>query len=174
MPAALVTGFGPFLEVIDNPSAALVRQLDGLRAGPWTLHGRVLDVSYARGPEQAVREAARLEAAWVVGFGVSRRGGLRVERTGQAHVGDSADVDGQCPAVLHGPSSVRATLDATALAGALGCGISDDAGAYVCNAWLHQVTQRVGVPAVFVHIPPEGVDAERVRAALALLPLSLG
>ncbi|TNE84258.1 MAG: hypothetical protein EP330_30090 [Deltaproteobacteria bacterium] len=165
----MITGFGPFLSVADNPSARLVRALDGVRAGPWRVVGRVLEVSYAGGPAEALRQAELVGAALIVGFGVSRTGGLRVERTGRARLGTTPDVRGERPARLEGPDEVRATADAAALATALACRVSDDAGAYVCNAWLHQVAWRSAVPAVFVHIPPEGVSPQRVRDALAAL-----
>lgn len=169
MRSALVTGFGSFLDVRDNPSARLVRALHGQRVGEVALHGMVLDVSYARAPKRVLTEVARLEAEWVVGFGVSRRGGLRVERTGRSAVGASLDVDGCAPDRLVGRATIQATLDVQALARALGCRVSDDAGSYVCNAWLHQVAQRSPVPAAFVHIPPEGVDVDLVIAALSVI-----
>lgn len=168
-PIVLVTGFGPFLDVEDNPSAVLARALDGRLVGAWTVVGRVIEVSYARGPAEVLELEASLSPGLIVGFGVSRSGGLRVERTGQARPGDTPDVRGARPVRLDGPEEVRATADTERLAAALLCPVSDDAGAYVCNAWLHQVAWRATAPCVFVHIPPEGVEPERVLRGIAAI-----
>jgi pyrrolidone-carboxylate peptidase len=69
-----------------------------------------------------------------------------------------------------GPAEVRATLDVEALAEALGAGVSDDAGAYVCNAWLYAVTRGLpGVPVGFVHVPDQGMPEDQLLAGLARL-----
>ena len=92
----LVTGFGPFPGVSDNPTARLVRALDGLQIGRATVIGRVLPVSYRRGPEQAVRLARDHRAVLVVGTGVAasrhayptfvRRKTIIVDRSGSPDV----------------------------------------------------------------------------------------
>ena len=164
----LLTGFGPFLDVGDNPSARLVRALDGLEAGPWRLEGRVLDVSYGRLLAQVLEWCTELEPAWVLGFGVSRSGVLRVESRGVAEVVDIADVEGFRPTRLDGPPEVWATLDVGSLAELFNCPVSEDAGQYVCNAWLHQVCQHAPCPSAFVHIPAAGISAERAHRAISL------
>lgn len=164
-----MTGFGAFLEVAKNPSAALAEALDGQAVGECVIVGRVLEVSYAGGIEEAVRLADAMAPRLIVGFGVSRRGGLRVERTGRARLAETPDVLGACPPRLEGPEEVRATADVETLAEALDCLVSDDAGAYVCNAWLHQLSTRAAAPCAFVHVPPEGVAPERVLRALGAL-----
>lgn len=162
----LLTGFGPFLDVADNPAARVVRALDGRRLAGETVIGRVLPVSYRRGPAETVAVARRLEPRLVLGLGVARsRGRVTVERVGRPDVGAAPDVDGERPARL-GAGLVRATVDVDRLAAALGAEVSDDAGDYVCNAWLYRVASTLDVPVGFVHVPVRGLDPDRLARAL--------
>lgn len=167
----LLTGFGPFLDVRDNPSGRLVEALNGERVDGVPVVGEVIPVTYARGPSMAIERARRLDARLVVGFGVaSNRRGVWVEAAGRRRCGGSRDTDGVILEDLgDGPERVAATVDVQRLAEALGAEISDDAGGYVCNAWAWTVPQALAVPAVFVHLPPEGIPVERVRGALRRL-----
>lgn len=163
----LLTGFGPFGEVDDNPSARLVRALHGAQLGGVPVRGLVLPVSYTRGPAAAIEAARTLRAQAVIGFGVAvRRSRIEVEsRAVAACVGD--DIDGQCPPCpAPGPATRAPTLDAAHLAACLGAAVSTDAGTYVCNAWLYRVPAALDVPAGFIHIPPQGVDPDQVRRGL--------
>ena len=173
MPVApiLVTGFGPFLDVDDNPSAALARAGDGRHVREVPIVGRVLPVSYRRGPAAAIALAESLAPRFILGFGVARaRSGVTVERFGRRALGGTPDVDGDAPPALDGgPEIVGATLDAARVAALLGGGLSDDAGGYVCNAWAFEVPRRCACPAVFVHIPPAGLAPEALLGALAVL-----
>lgn len=161
----LLTGYGPFGDVHDNPSAALVRAVHGLCADGHRLHAMVLPVSWVHGPASVIREAAVLRPALVVGFGVATlRTRVEVEAIGTG-AAEGADTTGQPPP----PStdlSVHATVDVPALAAALDAGVSHDAGRFLCNAWIAQVTPAVRCPAVFVHIPPSGLAPERLLRAL--------
>jgi len=166
----VVTGFGPFEGVDDNPSGALARAIDGRRAAGETVVGRVLPVSFHRGPEQTLEIAHLLQPRLVLGLGVAmQRTRVQVEWVARCEVGDRPDVDGERPESLDGPAEVRSTLDVRALARAMGVGTSGDAGAYVCNAWLYRVASGLDVPVGFVHLPPEGLDPERLLAGLAAL-----
>ena len=49
--------------------------------------------------------------------------------------------------------------------------LSDDAGPYVCNAWLYGVLGGLAatgrpIPAAFLHVTAEGMDPDRLAAAL--------
>lgn len=167
----LVSGFGPFPGVPDNPTAALARAIDGRRVAGETVVGIVLPVSYARGPAEVIRHAQLLGPRLVVGLGVaSQRAKPCVERTGRRAANpERPDVDGvaldRCG---DGPEIVRATADVARLAKALKAEISDDAGGYVCNAWLWTVVQALpGTPVAFVHVPPAGLPVDRLLGALA-------
>lgn len=168
----LVTGFGPFPSVRENPSGALALALHEPDGEP-PIHGLLLPVSYARGPALAIEEARRLDARLVLGIGVAaQRATAALERIGRRRLSPQhEDVDGVCAQEVgpEGPAELRASLDIERLAGLLGCEISEDAGAYVCNAWLYEVVHALGdrVPVGFLHIPLEGLPPERLRRALS-------
>jgi len=160
----LLTGFGPFLDVRDNPSATLVQALDGARIAGFTVVAEVLDVSYQRAPARVVELAAIFEPVLVIGTGVaSTRDEVQVERAGRGGPSEGMDVDGACPELRPG---VYYSPVADALARALGVRLSSDAGRYVCNAWLYRVGRALNPPVGFVHIPPEGIPAAPFLNAL--------
>ncbi len=167
----LVTGFGPFPGVVDNPSGDVARAVDGRTVGGRPVVGLVLPVLWRRGPELAIEAANALGAELVVGLGVATtRAVLDVETLGFRGWDPQPDADGCYPDDRDGPDVVGATLDSAALADGLGARISRDAGRYVCNAWLYQVAR--GLPAArvgFVHMPAAGLDPELLLRALARL-----
>ena len=166
----LVTGFGAFPGVAHNPSGELARAIDGADLDGVKVVGRVLDVSYSRGPREALDLARSLEAAIVIGTGVaSTRRQVDVERRAVRAASGPADVDGRKRSGLRGPPSVEATIDVGRLALALGANVSDDAGRYVCNAWLYRVTRGCTAPVGFVHVPPAGLDPALLLAGLRAL-----
>lgn len=159
----LITGFGAFPGVPRNPSAELVRALEGRRLGEHTLHPLVIPVSWTRGPECTVAAARELGAGLVVGVGVAmERPTVTVERRARCRWSASPDADGLACDGLEGPADVPATLDVERLAEALGAGLSEDAGDYVCNTWLYRVSQALEVPVGFVHVPAHGLEPERL------------
>lgn len=174
----LVVGFGPFLEVLDNPAARLARACDGGRAGAHLVVGRDMPVTWFGAVERVVALQAQHDAALVLGVGVARGRELAwVERAGFRRVdGRTPDVDGVVLDDLDplGPARRDATLDADALAQALGVGVSEDAGRYVCNAFLYLAPAALPVPVGFLHIPPAGFPPERLLAGLARLVGALG
>lgn len=180
----LVTGFGPFLEVQDNPSGRLAEAVDGVRLGRpgepgLRVVGAVLPVDYDEAPARTVSLARSLGAFAIVGTGVALgREQVCVERWGRRLARpDLADVGGRRLADLEpgGPVRVEATAPVVALAQALGALVSEDAGGYVCNAWLYRVLRAlarspgVAPDVAFLHIPPQGLAPERLLGALDLL-----
>ncbi len=168
----LVHGFGPFLEVGDNPAARLARAVHGCRAGGLRVTGEEMPVSYARGPAHTVARARALGVGAVVGVGVARRRAVvSVEAVGRNALDPATpDVDGVSRAFVEagGPAERHATVPPGPLAAALGGVVSHDAGRYVCNAWLFCVVGALGrdLPVAFVHVPPAGLPPERLLAAL--------
>lgn len=150
----VVTGFGPFLDVEDNPSGRLAQAVDGARIGGHTVLGQVLPVSYERAPRRAL-ELARRRPALILGLGVAAsRTGAQVERVAvNAGSTQNPDVDGVWKERLgDGPDALRCGI-ADELAAALRIETSDDAGRYVCNAWLYGLLRHAPrTPAAFVHI----------------------
>lgn len=168
----LVTGFGPFPGVADNPSGQLAR----------SVHGAVLHGVPVVGVELPTvwREAwATIEAAVeahapgaLVMLGVAAdRDQVQIERVARNRNGMSADATGRLPdgqAVVSGaPATLATTLPWAELVGA-DVGTSDDAGAYLCNNVFYRAVHGLGdrVPyRGFVHVPLAGHEA--VSAVLA-------
>jgi len=176
----LVTGFGPFPGMTHNPTLDLVRALHGREVNGVRFVATELPVSYRRGPEVALASIQAHRADAVLGFGVSK--GLtrpQVETCGRWVPEGRVDIEGQTATLLDGDLAdaelcVPATWPAGPLAAALGVSTSDDAGTYVCNAWLYQVASKAKVPAGFVHVPESGADPDAVAEAVAkALPSTL-
>lgn len=168
----LVTGFGPFLEVRDNPSGRLARQIDGRRVRGETVLGELLPVSYVRSTEHTVALARKHRPRLVLGVGVaSSRSQPWVESRAVAASELTPDVDGDRGlSILGGVSELEATLAVGSLAAALGCGVSRDAGRYVCNGWLYRVTQDLpDLPVGFLHVPTSGLSPALLAKGLAAL-----
>lgn len=163
----LVLGFGPFGVVVDNPARRLALACGGV-VGACRVVGMEMPVSYDRCERLTLDAAKALGPVLVVGVGVARtRSSAELEAVGR-NVADPTepDVDGvTLSAHADGPAELMAP-GVHALAGVLGVGVSTDAGAYVCNSWLYR-SLRAGLPAAFLHVPPEGFPPDRLRGALA-------
>jgi pyroglutamyl-peptidase len=183
----LVTGFGPFLDVARNPSGDLALSLAQGPPEGIDVAGVVLPVSFTAAP--AVLQTF-LEGLWprvpdvLLGLGLHREGWLRLEARARGSLGSAKrDVDGQLGSE-HGPlpgGELRTSLDLGALAhalraaGATDVRPSEDAGGYVCERAYHAALsagERLGRPAVFLHVPPaEVLGVERQSEILrAWLP----
>lgn len=164
----LVLGFGPFGAIVDNPSARLARALDGRSAGPATLAGFEMPVSYQRCVQFTRARVVDLAPAFVLGIGVAaNRTVAKVEEQAVNRVMPGRpDVDGRVPFGLGEGPDVVTSADAWLLANALGVEISPDAGRYVCNAWLYQAI-RGRIRAGFLHVPPQGYDVDGLVEGLA-------
>jgi pyroglutamyl-peptidase len=164
----LITGFGPFLDVQDNPSARLAAAVDGaaLSCGARLVSVR-LPVSYSRAADELLRAADRLKPLFILGIGVARgRTEPFVELRARPEA-DGTDVDGRCPDRLDDlDGSVDMGPFGRELAAALPVRTSEDAGIYVCNAWMRAAATRQTAPAAFLHIPADGIDPARLVAAL--------
>ncbi|HEY0146130.1 MAG TPA: hypothetical protein VGB93_08245 [Methylovirgula sp.] len=180
MSRILVTGFGPFPGVKDNPSAALMTALRARRG-----HFELLSIHLETHILPVVYHglAARL-AALTVGtapdailhFGVaSRRKIISVETRARNHANCAApDAQGDRPPsdMLDGKSeeslAVRipaAGIAARIRAARIAAETSRDAGAYLCNATFYETLRsRKNLPAGFIHVPlPAGpINASQV------------
>lgn len=187
----LVTGFGPFPGVRDNPSGRLMdwigerrmrlpRHIELKTACVPTCWAEaetfVSDVLPAYDPDVALH------------FGVhSRARSLRIEKVARNRAGGQPDAAGMCASGAHlmagAPTALRATIDADKLVSALRArGIaaeaSINAGRYLCNALLfHSLFQAgEGSPRLtgFVHIPPLGVAGMDRNALLRAAKIIVG
>lgn len=165
----LVLGFGPFGDVEDNPAARLALGAHLARLpGGGRVFGEVMEVSWAEARQHAARRAAELEPELILGIGVARgRSAPMIERFGRNLAApELPDVRGERRSALAeaGEGRLESGL-AGEWAGALEVGLSEDAGRYVCNAWIWHALDQ-GLPAAFLHVPDAGFDLRRLRRAL--------
>lgn len=171
----LVTGFGPFPGVADNPSGRFAASVDGARVDGVAVAGRVIPVEWGRAwpAVRAAVEALRPAALLMYGVAVQRQR-VEVERLARNVAGRRPDAVGALPPharlVPDGPAALPTTLPWRDLVGPA-VGVSDDAGDYLCNAVtfhaMHALGERLRFCG-FVHIPPSptpGVRAVLVRLA---------
>lgn len=152
----LLTGFGPFGEVVSNPTERIARALGGV----------VLPTSFARAETMLFERLSGHDAVLMLGVAETSEH-VRIELVGRNH--DQAripDVDGAQPVgaiVEDGPEVLPVTLDVAAVEGAIAdTGLrpqrSDSAGAYVCNHLLYRVLHRLqgtSTRAGFLHLPAD-------------------
>lgn len=169
--AVLVTGFGPWGDVTDNPSERIARHLDGTRIAGEPVAGRVLPVAYEALEATLGSAIDELDPLAVVACGASPPGPLRVERVARNTV-RADDADGRGVrwsgrrVVPDGPESLSCRWNADELAAALDdahgpAGVSDDAGGYVCEAACYLMLHRLPASrsAGFLHVPRAVQDA---------------
>jgi pyroglutamyl-peptidase len=169
----LLTGFGPFGSVVDNPSAAIARALDGERVSGREVRALVLPPSFVRARALVSAALEAHEVDLLLHLGVAETSAaFRVERVGRNRdAARIADVDGARPSgaiVEDAPEVLPVSIDLTAVVAALhasgeAAAASDDAGAYVCNHVLFTSLVRARVAARgrsgrlrvgFLHVPP--------------------
>ena len=185
MSQLLLTGFGPFLKVTDNPSGALARRFDGRSVGSTAVRGFELPVVFDE--VEGVLEAALAELdgppIGLLGLGVHRGRPWRVERCARRPLtATKPDVSGRVPSATRfrpGAAPLLATpFEPIDLASALASAgfpayASSHAGGYVCDRTYHALlssARELGVPALFVHVPPyECADLDRQAAALEVV-----
>lgn len=168
MKPVLVTAFGAFADVVENPSEAL---MEGLRArmAPSRIVGEVLPVEYAAGPriEELILEH---EPRLVLALGVARRAvTARLERLAR-NMDDCETADNQgvvrCgQAILPGAADpLSSSLDLADLKrqledAGLAVEYSDDAGGFLCNHVFYRARAATEVPCGFLHLPNAPLDS---------------
>ena len=171
MTRVLVTGFGPFPGVPENPTAGLVahwrktppRLPPGVRLTLATIETAYSALSPAL---QALEADGPFDAA--IHFGVSGRAlGFTIERRARNFtIADRPDARGTCPlpVLKRGAPDVPTRLPVSRIVSALRrhdvpVEVSDDAGGYLCNALFFTAVSGL-VPGYtppvvgFVHVPP--------------------
>jgi pyroglutamyl-peptidase len=163
----LVTGYGPFRDILVNPSWQAVKAL------PHTLQGfkiitRECPVSYSFVTSTVPSLIDLHKPKLVIHVGCGPKGGLKLETQAWNTGYMLLDVDGClpsdakcCPSVPHEPLTtlLPAQAIATKLSNKWEIKTSTDAGRYLCEfifctsmAHLHGKV----VPCLFVHVPPVG------------------
>ncbi|MBU1212573.1 MAG: pyroglutamyl-peptidase I [Alphaproteobacteria bacterium] len=191
----LLTGFGAFPGVPANATSQLVPVLAAeamCRYPECDFQWDILPVTWQGGPLASARLIETFDPHIVVHFGVSEgASGFVIETLARNCCRAAPDAGGALPALdlldAYAPAGLQATLPCqTIVARLLDAGfpaeLSEDAGAYLCNAVLFQtlMTVRPGVQAGFVHLPVrlDGIDAPismeaALRGGLAVLAACL-
>lgn len=182
----LVTGFGAFPGVADNPTESLMRWLDQHRPGRprgLELVTAVLPVEWSAAPAVLDDLVTQVAPDAMLHFGASRRaGGFRIEQWARNRTSFQSDAVGRRAPAPHvkpgGPRVLRAPFNAAGIALHLqGLGLpsaaSADAGRYLCNAIYYLALERCRRErrprtCLFVHVPAQ-IAADHARKQ----PLSL-
>lgn len=168
----LLTGFGPFPGVQENASAMLVPAL-AARARTqfpgFTIVDEILDTAWSSAPARAAALIRELKPLLALHFGVAGDAtGFRLERLAHNVCRAATDATGCLPLADQldacGPPSRSPGLDIDSVAADLAAygfpvSLSDDAGAYLCNAVLYnslaaaEALATTACRSIFVHIP---------------------
>jgi len=193
----LLTGFGPFPGIADNPSARLVETLAG--AGNFAprdceLHTEILPTEWGAVGTFVPQLLNSLQPHVTIHFGVSRQArSLRIERCAHNNILPRVDAAGVLPARrrihLAGPTRLDSTIAVPRLAATLRengvpANSSAHAGSYLCNfLYYHSLSWAMSrdeaAPVLFVHIPVARADggpiddADLLRSAQTILNFML-
>lgn len=185
----LLTGFGPFRDVVDNPSGRVARTLHGRRIAGHLVVGEELPVAYAAIEEMIPALVRRHEPILAAATGVGRGPGFAIETLAVNRVRSAEpDIRGEAPVgrpmVPGGPPSLPCRWNLEALLASVPsgrCGVvrSEDAGGYVCDAAFYLLMHCLppGAPGGFVHLPPcrQAADDDEASAMVeAILRAALG
>ncbi|MDO5025903.1 MAG: pyroglutamyl-peptidase I [Trueperella sp.] len=167
----LVTGFEPFGGESENAAQLAVAQLPQDWDHPHIeLITEILPVDFRTGPAQLRQVIAQVQPDAVICVGEA--GGrtaitpeLRAGKIAAARIPDESGYQPQRELLDAGPEFLETRLDAAAQVTAirnlgLPAALSDDAGAFVCNAVFRTVLRDFAGPAGFIHLP-----AVRTRGA---------
>lgn len=158
----ILTGFGPFGEVKENPTQKLIELLKNEMQNE-LYQFFILPVSYEYGSEWSSKNIDS-NTSLVVHFGVAANSKLiRIERTAKNQTGSSNDIDGiSGQGKISGLEieTIQTGIDVSGLvdsmcASGLECELSDDAGDYLCNYIFFKSLQVKSDQVLFVHVPPE-------------------
>jgi pyroglutamyl-peptidase len=183
----LLTGFGPFAQHRENPSAQIAEALDGRCFERHAVRGMVLPVIFREALAELRAAIARHRPALVVCLGqAGGRPSIGVERVA-INVDDAltADESGNKPidepVVRNGPVGYWSTLPIKAIVKTLReagipAEVSQTAGTFVCNhvfyGLMHTLGRKKGVRGGFVHVPYLPEQAARLAASPPSLALT--
>mgnify|MGYP006274758807 CR=1 FL=1 len=164
--AALVTGFEPYGGMNLNPSAEIVRRLDGAKIGGVPVVGRLLPVDIARLDAALKAALAGLDPVAVILLGLAPgETCIRLERVAlnlaDFPIPDNAGAKTRDqPLDRWGNAALWSRLPLRAIeTRLLGMGIparlSESAGTYLCNASMYRALSWLPkrVPCGFIHLP---------------------
>jgi pyroglutamyl-peptidase len=167
LPRVLLTGFGPFPGVAENPSGWLAKTLAARKpVEGWEPHGHVLPTEWDAVAALAPDLHASLQPHVLIHFGISPRArGLRIERSAHNEAALRHDASGRLPDTLAispaGAARLDTSLPVTAIAAHLraqghAANASGSCGRYLCNFLYYRSLEWAlaqGRDALFVHVP---------------------
>jgi len=166
-PRVLLTGFGPFPGVAENPSGWLAETLAARKpAHDVDLHGHVLPTEWEAVAALAPDLHASLQPHVMIHFGVSPQArGLRIERSAHNRAARRHDASGRLPGTpaisTTGAARLDTGLPVARLAAHLraqghAASASGSCGRYLCNFLYYRSLEWAkaqGREALFVHVP---------------------
>ncbi|GAB5560551.1 MAG: pyroglutamyl-peptidase I [Synoicihabitans sp.] len=185
----LITGFGPFGNVTQNPAAAIAESLHGRRLRGRTLVGRILPVEFTHGPRELRRLIRETEPELVVCLGVAAsRQHITPERVAinlvDAPIPDNAGAQPvDCRISANGAGAYFSTLPIKSIVEELSergapVKLSSSAGEFVCNHIFYHLMKALrrtkGIRGGFIHVPLPtptfGLEAqiEAIRLAISV------
>jgi pyroglutamyl-peptidase len=150
-PIILLSGYGPFAGVPENPSYAAVEPLDGTLIAGHDVRVLELVVEWEAAPEEYLAEYERLQPVLAIASGVAMgENVVRLESIAHnlANGEDVAGVTLNGPIDPAGPETLATNLPLTDLLDVFESegypvAISDDAGDYLCNYLFYKLMARV-------------------------------
>lgn len=179
----LLTGFGPFPGIADNPSARLVETLAharGFAPRDCELHAQVLPTEWGAVGTFVPQLLNSLQPRVTIHFGVSQQArSLRIERSAHNRILPRVDAAGVLPArrTIHanGPTRLDSPVAAPRLAATLResglpANSSSHCGSYLCNfLYYHSLSWAMSrdteTKMLFVHIPVGRADGGPIEDA---------
>lgn len=163
MKVCLLTGFEPFLNYPKNPTAEVVKALDGEIINGFSIVGHVLPVTFQEAGVKLIQliEEVKPDAVVMLGLAAGRfkitpeRIAINVhdgakDNNGVAYV-DQTIVEGGLDGYFS-TLPIRKMID-TLIDNGFPAEVSNSAGTYVCNHIMYTALHYGKVPAGFIHIP---------------------
>ena len=160
----LVTGFEPFGQDTENASGMVVERLRKLAWGPgFDVVTAILPVTWA-GSVPALLEAVETHQPHAV-VALGEAGGRtavtperRARDLGHGRIPDNDDAARPPSPLDDGPEWLESRIDPESLVKAIRsvnvpAAISDDAGAFLCNAVYRALLSETDLPGAFIHVP---------------------
>ncbi|MHA1973955.1 MAG: pyroglutamyl-peptidase I family protein [Candidatus Hodarchaeales archaeon] len=183
----LVTGFEPYNGYTINPSAELMRVLQGKKIGSYKLFSHVLPLDYTKTLGLMRKHISECDPSIILCFGQSDRPTISLERVALNSIGlHHTDNYGHSPSsdiIREGaPAAYFSNIDLHPLAESIRkadipANVSYHAGLFACNwiffhvmDWIY--TSIIDSKSVFVHIPPLPAQAiEKKKTDLPTMTL---
>ncbi|RSK26757.1 pyroglutamyl-peptidase I [Bacillus sp. HMF5848] len=168
MNTLLLTGFEPFLDHPLNPSAEIVKELDGMIIGDYIVKGCLLPVEFSQSANQMISLFDEVKPDVVISLGLAAgRNTITPERIAINCNDGVKDNSGFIPEdeaiIQEGPVGYFSTLPIRTFVNVLReygypAEISNSAGTYLCNNVMYQMLHYISVNQYnclsgFVHIP---------------------